>query len=178
MLKQLIDCQEIMLKGLSSILKKAVQVAAPLIGAATPLGPIFGAAAGSGLASLLQGQKPEQALRSAALSGLAGFGADKLGLLGKGTAVTQTGGSNTQRIFPKDLKSSFLSNLKIPALTKTLTDNSTGLTGFGTGLAVGLPSVLAYMGAAADAKRTQPMDPADYMSATDKFYGGQFARPP
>ena len=162
-----------MLKGLSSILKKAVQVAAPFIGAATPLGPIFGAAAGSGLASLLGGQKPEQALRSAALSGLAGFGADKLGLLGKGTPVTQTGGSNTQRIFPKDLKSSFLSNLKIPSVFE---DGKP--TGFGTALGVGLPSVLAYMGAAADARRAQPMDPADYMSATDKFYGGQFARPP
>ena len=40
------------------------------------------------------------------------------------------------------------------------------------------PSVLAYMGAAADAKRAQPMDPADYMSAVDRRYGGQFARPP
>ena len=52
------------------------------------------------------------------------------------------------------------------------------LSGFGAALGVGLPSVLAYMGAAADARRAQPMDPADYMSATDKFYGGQFARPP
>ena len=89
-----------MLKGLSSILKKAVQVAAPIIGAATPLGPIFGAAAGSGLAGLLMGQKPKDALLSA---GLAGLG---------------------------------------------------------------------------DAKRAQPMDPADYMSAVDRRYGGQFARPP
>ncbi len=166
-----------MLKGLSSILKKAVQVAAPFIGAATPLGPIFGAAAGSGLAGLLTGQKPEQALKQAAVAGLAGFGADKLGMLGKGSAL-QTGGSNTQRVLQKDLRRPFFENFKMPALTKTIEGGATGLTGLGTGLAVGLPSVLAYMGAAADAKRAQPMDPADYMSATDKFYGGQFARPP
>ena len=166
-----------MLKGLSSILKKAVQVAAPIIGAATPLGPIFGAAAGSGLAGLLAGQKPEQALKQAAVAGLAGFGADKLGMLGKGPA-TQTGGSATQRVLQKDLRRPFFENFKMPSLTKTLKDGSTGLTGLGTGLAVGLPSVLAYMGAAQDARRAQPMDPADYMSATDKFYGGQFARPP
>ena len=167
-----------MLKGLSSILKKAVQVAAPIIGAATPLGPIFGAAAGSGLAGLLMGQKPEQALRQAAVAGLAGFGADKLGMLGKGPATVQTGGSNTQRVLQKDLRRPFFENFKMPSLTKTLKDGSTGLTGLGSALGVGLPSVLAYMGAAADAKRAQPMDPADYMSAVDKRYGGQFARPP
>lgn len=172
-----------MLKGLSSILKKAVQVAAPFIGAATPLGPIFGAAAGSGLASLLQGQKPEQALRSAALSGLAGFGADKLGILNKGSNIAEGNavrtGTDAFRTTPKK----FLENFKMPQLVQQLKDKEgnvtgTGLTGLGTALGVGLPSVLAYMGAAADAKRAQPMDPADYMSATDKFYGGQFARPP
>jgi len=172
-----------MLKGLSSILKKAVQVAAPIIGAATPLGPVFGAAAGSGLAGLLAGQKPEQALKQAAVAGLAGFGADKFGMLGKGPATVQTGGSNTQRVLQKDLRRPFFENFKMPQLVQQFKDKEgnvtgSGLTGFGTALGVGLPSVLAYMGAAADARRAQPMDPADYMSATDKFYGGQFARPP
>ena len=91
MLKQLIDCQEIMLKGLSSILKKAVQVAAPFIGAATPLGPVLGAAAGSGLASLLGGAKPKDAIISAGLAGLGG----KMGLFGKATPGSSTGGSNS-----------------------------------------------------------------------------------
>ena len=162
-----------MLKGLSSILKKAVQVAAPIIGAATPLGPVLGAAAGSGLAGLLAGQKPEQALRQAAAAGLAGFTADRFGMLGKGPATVQTGGSNTQRVLQKDLRRPFFENFRMPSLFK---DGKP--TGFGTALGVGLPSVLAYMGAAQDARRAQPMDPADYMSATDKFYGGQFARPP
>jgi len=51
-------------------------------------------------------------------------------------------------------------------------------TALGTGLAVGLPAILAGMGAAADAKKAQPMDPANYMSAVDREYGGQFASPP
>ena len=170
-----------MLKGLSSILKKAVQVAAPFIGAATPLGPIFGAAAGSGLASLLGGAKPKDALISAGLAGLGG----KMGFFGQAAPGSSTGGSNSIGQMLNRMKTGggggggfSLSNLKIPALTQTLKDGSTGLTGLGTGLAVGLPSVLAYMGAAADAKRAQPMDPADYMSAVDRRYGGQFARPP
>ena len=161
-----------MLKGLSSILKKAVQVAAPIIGAATPLGPILGAAAGSGLAGLLAGQKPEQALKQAAVAGLAGFGADKLGMLGKGNIDAGKSireGTDAIRTLPQTLSERF----KMPSLFK---DGKP--TGFGTALGVGLPSVLAYMGAAQDARRAQPMDPADYMSATDKFYGGQFARPP
>ena len=59
-----------MLKGLSSILKKAVQVAAPIFGSTlTPLTPGLGAALGSGLAGLLSGQKPKDALVSAGISG-------------------------------------------------------------------------------------------------------------
>ena len=171
-----------MLKGLSSILKKAVQVAAPIIGAATPLGPIFGAAAGSGLAGLLAGQKPEQALRQAAVAGLAGFGADKLGMLGKGNIAEGNAARTGQDAF-RTTPRKFLENFKMPQLVQQFKDKEgnvtgSGLTGLGTALGVGLPSVLAYMGAAADAKRAQPTDPADYMSAVDRRYGGQFARPP
>ena len=171
-----------MLKGLSSILKKAVQVAAPIFGSTlTPFAPGLGAAVGSGLAGLISGQKPRDALVSAGISGLAG----QMGLLGggKGPATVQTGGSNTQRVLQKDLRRPFFQNFKMPQLVQQFKDKEgnvtgTGLTGLGTALGVGLPSVLAYMGAAADARRAQPMDPADYMSATDKFYGGQFASPP
>ena len=162
-----------MLKGLSGIIKSAVQIAAPIIGAATPLGPIFGAAAGSGIAGLLAGQKPEQALRQAAVAGLAGFGADKFGMLGQGPATTQTGGSTTQRVLQKDLKRPFFENFKMPALFK---DGKP--TGFGTAVGVGLPSALAYMGAAQDAKKAQPMDPKNYRSYVDDLYGGPVARPP
>ena len=173
-----------MLKGLSSILKKAVQVAAPFIGAATPLGPVFGAAAGSGLASLLGGAKPKDAIISAGLAGLGG----KMGLFGQAAPGSSTGGSNSigDMLFRKRTGGGggfSLSNFKMPQLVQQFKDKEgnvtgSGLTGFGTALGVGLPSVLAYMGAAADAKRAQPMDPANYESATDRFYGGQFARPP
>ena len=161
-----------MLKGLSSILKKAVQVAAPIFGSTlTPFAPGLGAAVGSGLAGLISGQKPKDALVSAGISGLAG----QMGLLGggKGSNVdvgTQVRSGNEMfRTTPRK----FLENFKMPSLMK---DGQ--LSGFGAALGVGLPSVLAYMGAAADAKRAQPMDPADYMSAVDRRYGGQFARPP
>ena len=173
-----------MLKGLSSILKKAVQVAAPIIGAATPLGPVLGAAAGSGLAGLLAGQKPKDALLSAGLAGLGGAAFSKFG--GAGTLADQApkgflenvGNRETLRNFIKNTSSGSGGFFKMPALTKTLTDGNTGLTGLGTGLAVGLPSVLAYMGAAQDAKRAQPMDPKDYRSYVDDLYGGPVARPP
>ena len=161
-----------MLKGLSSILKKAVQVAAPIFGSTlTPFAPGLGAAVGSGLAGLISGQKPKDALVSAGISGLAG----QMGLLGggKGSNVdvgTQVRSGNEMfRTTPRK----FLENFKMPSLMK---DGQ--LSGFGAALGVGLPSALAYMGAAADAKRAQPMDPADYMSAVDRRYGGQFARPP
>ncbi len=57
-----------MLKGLKGILEKGLQIAAPLIG-----GSMFGAPGamfGSGIASLISGNKPKDALMSAAVSGL------------------------------------------------------------------------------------------------------------
>ena len=48
----------------------------------------------------------------------------------------------------------------------------------GSIFAVGLPAILAGVGAAQDAKKAQPMDPAMYQSAVDRMYGGQFAPPP
>ena len=110
-----------------------------------------------------------------------------MGLLGGGKGSGSiTGNPNTDAniLATRNIRRPFsLSNFKMPKLVQQFKDEKgnvtgSGLTGFGTALGVGLPSVLAYMGAAADAKRAQPMDPADYMSATDKFYGGQFARPP
>ena len=162
-----------MLKGLSGIIKSAVQIAAPIIGAATPLGPIFGAAAGSGIAGLLAGQKPEQALKQAAVAGLAGFGADKFGMLGKGSNIADGNAVRTSNEMFRTTPRKFLENFKMPALFK---DGKP--TGFGTALGVGLPSALAYMGAAQDAKKAQPMDPKDYRSYVDDLYGGPVARPP
>jgi hypothetical protein len=42
----------------------------------------------------------------------------------------------------------------------------------------GLPAYLSYLAAKEDASKPGPQDASEYMSATDKFYGGQFAPPP
>ena len=70
-----------MLKGLRGILEKGLQIAAPIIG-----GSMFGAPGamfGSGIASLLSGDKPKDALIKAGLSGLAGY----RGQGGTGTSI-------------------------------------------------------------------------------------------
>ena len=165
-----------MLKGLKGILEKGLQIAAPIIGNAILPGGI-GAAAGSGLASLLTGNKPQDALLAA---GIAGLGASKFGF---GKAPVQRGfgeGQVDPKLFDEVLKRSgrepkgqnLFSRIG-GALFKD--DKPTAL---GTSLAVGLPAILAGVGAAADARKAQPMDPAMYQSAVDRMYGGQFAPPP
>ena len=169
-----------MLKGLKGILEKGLQIAAPIIGNAILPGGI-GAAAGSGLASLLTGNKPRDALLAA---GIAGLGASRFGF-GKGPV--QTGSSqvmgadirsgnemlNFNRRAPKQNIFS-----KIGSSLFTTEDGKTRPSALGTSLAVGLPAILAGVGAAADARKAQPMDPAMYQSAVDRMYGGQFAPPP
>ena len=156
-----------MLKGLKGILEKGLQIAAPLIGNAILPGGL-GAAAGSGIASLLGGAKPQEALLQAGVAGI----------LGKQFAPAETTGKQTTtmgfdpRIIDRNKIGKFFS--KIPG---ALMDDGKP-TALGTGLAVGLPAILAGMGAAADARKAQPMDPANYMSAVDREYGGQFASPP
>ena len=178
-----------MLKGLSKILKSAVQIAAPIALSATPLGPVFGAAAGSGLASLLAGEKPQQALLKAGLAGLGGaayskFAGPKTAAMGYGEGQVDPGFFNfmkkqgagspsTPGFFSKD---NFAKMGK--ALIAPTGKEGTGPSMLTTALGVGLPSVLAYMGAAQDAKRAQPMDPKDYRSYVDDLYGGPVARPP
>ena len=172
-----------MLKGLKGILEKGLRIAAPIIGAATPLGPVLGAAAGSGIASLLAGDKPRDALLQAGLAGLGG----KFGLFGKGAPAQATSGGGFSG-------PGFLSSFTRPTggggpvsasgnlfskIGGALFDSAKGRpTALGTSLAVGLPAILAGVGAAQDARKAGPMDPADYESAVDKMYGGKFAPPP
>tara|TARA_R100000700_G_C3156905_1_gene133940 strand:+ start:30 stop:905 length:876 start_codon:yes stop_codon:yes gene_type:complete len=169
-----------MLKGLRGILEKGLQIAAPLIGN-TILPGGLGAAAGSGIASLITGNKPRDALLAA---GLSGFGASRFGF---GKAPVETGSSqamgadiragremlNFNRRAPKQNIFS-----KIGSSLFTTEDGKTKPTALGTSLAVGLPAILAGIGAAQDARKAQPMDPSTYMSAVDRFYGGQFSSPP
>ena len=181
-----------MLKGLSGILKTAVKVAAPFAGAALfPTMPFMGPALGSGIASLLAGDKPQEALLQAGLSGLAG----RAGMFNRGAAapvskagqIQQIGGdaSLTAAKQSRDLqaamqtggKTSFLDRLKAPIFTGK-DGVKYGPSGITAALGIGLPSALAYMGAVQDAKKAQPMDPKDYRSYVDDLYGGPVARPP
>ena len=83
-----------MLKGLRGILEKGLGIVAPIIG-----GSMFGAPGamfGSGIASLLSGDKPKDALIKAGLSGIAGYrGAD-----GSSFIDRMTGG----RVSPEEFK--------------------------------------------------------------------------
>ena len=179
-----------MLKGLKGILEKGLQIAAPIIGGSM-FGP-FGAAAGSGIASLLTGNKLQDAAMSAGLS----YGGSKLGFLpgGKRQPMQEViaassrqpalFGSSSSDIIQKAQQAKekgILGNLfgkTVDFLGKKSGKDGTGPSIGGQLLATGLPAILSYMAAVQDAKKPGPQDASEYMSATDKFYGGQFARPP
>ena len=149
-----------MLKGLKGILEKGLQIAAPIIGNAVLPGGV-GAGIGSGLASLLTGNKPQDALMAA---GIAGLGASRFGFGGGQTP--QTGGKQVNLPFAEsDPRSkTFLNELQrnkgkqgiFSSLFKT-EDGKTRPSALGTTLAVGLPAILAGVGAAADARKAQPI---------------------
>jgi hypothetical protein len=104
-------------KGVVKVLKKIAPIVLPIALAFTPLGPIYGAALGSGIGTLVQGGSIKDALKSAAISGLTagvfqgftggqgGFGAnieaglaDPMGRLAQtasGLGSTVTGGGFT-----------------------------------------------------------------------------------
>jgi len=59
-------------KGVGKALKKAAPIILPIALAMTPLGPIYGAALGSGIGTLVQGGSTEDALKSAFIAGASG----------------------------------------------------------------------------------------------------------
>ena len=69
-------------KSVGKVLKKAAPIVLPIIGTAV-LGPVWGAALGSGIATLINGGSLKQAAISAAISG--GIGAFTAGIGGPGT---------------------------------------------------------------------------------------------
>ena len=176
-----------MLKGLKGILEKGLQIAAPFLGAALPgpFGGAIGSALGGGIASLLTGNKPKDALMSAGISALA---ATPFGKSGKSifervpqsftpTRIIENLPSGVSETFDKMIdKGEKTGSGFIDFLGKKSKDD--GPTYGAKLLATGLPAILSYMAAVQDAKKPGPQDPSEYMSATDKFYGGQFARPP
>jgi hypothetical protein len=83
-------------KGVKKVASKVVKVAKkvapivlPIALAMTPLGPIYGAALGSGIGTLIQGGSFKDALKSAAISGLSG--AAFQGFKGPGTFTENIG---------------------------------------------------------------------------------------
>ena len=176
-----------MLKGLKGILEKGLQIAAPFLGAALPgpFGGAIGSALGGGIASLLTGNKPKDALMSAGISALA---ATPFGKSGKSifervpqsftpTRIIENLPSGVSETFDKMIdKGEKTGSGFIDFLGKKSKDD--GPTYGAKLLATGLPAILSYMAAVQDAKKAGPQDASEYMSAVDKFYGGQFAPPP
>ena len=172
-----------MLKGLKGILEKGLQIAAPIIG-----GSMFGAPGamfGSGIASLLSGDKPRDALIKAAISGAAGYrGQDGSSIIDRVRnplqEIVQINRSNTDpnkrmrysNIIDtiKDVGKDFFK----PRGTGENEKPSFGMQAISTGL----PAYLSYLAAKEDRDKANVPGMDEYMSATDKFYGGQFERPP
>jgi polyhydroxyalkanoate synthesis regulator phasin len=170
-----------MLKGLKGILEKGLQIAAPLIG-----GSMFGAPGamfGSGIASLLSGDKPRDALLKAGLSGIAGYrGADGSSMIDKARSagpVQDTIKRITNQPFTDQNKNMGSKSNFLFDLFKERGSDDNPKPSFGMqAISAGLPAYLSYLAAKEDAKKPGPADPSEYMSAVDTMYGGQFERPP
>ena len=176
-----------MLKGLRGILEKGLQIAAPIIG-----GSMFGAPGamfGSGIASLLSGDKAQDALIKAGLSGIAGYrGADQTSMIDRARAsgpVQETINRMNTYINPGDRvprKPNFLIDTAKDIGSSFFKERGTAENpkpSFGMqAISAGLPAFLSYLAAKEDAKKEGPQDPSKYMSAVDTMYGGQFERPP
>ena len=168
-----------MLKGLKGILEKGLQIAAPIIG-----GSMFGAPGamfGSGIASLLSGDKAQDALIKAAASGVLGYrGADQTSMIDRARASApyqETVNRMSTYIDPKNRSPK--SNNFLFDLFKERGTDANPKPSFGMqAISAGLPAYLSYLAAKEDAKKPGPEDPSKYMSAVDTMYGGQFERPP
>jgi len=176
-----------MLKGLRGILEKGLQIAAPIIG-----GSMFGAPGamfGSGIASILSGDKPRDALIKAAASGVLGYkGADQTSMIDRarqsGPYEEVINRMNTY-IDPKNRlpnKNNFIIDTVKDLGSSFFKERGTAENpkpSFGMqAISAGLPAYLSYLAAKEDAKKPGPEDPSKYMSAVDTMYGGQFERPP
>tara|TARA_R100000654_G_scaffold21678_2_gene43663 strand:- start:6918 stop:8570 length:1653 start_codon:yes stop_codon:yes gene_type:complete len=69
--------------SVGKVLKKVAPVVLPIALSMTPLGPVYGAAVGSGIGTLMQGGNAEDALKNAVIAG--GTGALFKGFTGKGS---------------------------------------------------------------------------------------------
>ena len=116
------------LGGVGKALKKIAPIVLPMVLAATPLGPIYGAALGSGISTLMQGGDLGDAVKSAALAG--GVGAIYSGASGAiagkgfGTGVSEALASPGARFEQLSLTDPFKSFT--PTETSTNLLNKTG----------------------------------------------------
>ena len=168
-----------MLKGLKGILEKGLQIAAPIIGNMILPGA-GGAMLGSGIASLLSGKKPKDALIAA---GIAGLGAGKFfGPQGAKTSLIDKGAKQfTSERTPFFGKDGIMQNVMQSQFFTPRADSQGNITGPSIGgqiLSAGIPAVLSYLAAEQDRKRSNVPDASEYMSAVDTAYGGQLAPPP
>ena len=134
-------------KKVGKFLKKAATVVLPIALSFTPLGPVFGSALGSGIASLINGGSLKDAFKSAAIAGATG------GIL-KG-ASTALSGSGTFMGGVQEAVSGFGGRVAQTAsgLGSTLTGG--GLTGAGN-LFTGYVPTAGAAGAGAAAQPTLP----------------------
>jgi len=150
-----------------------------------------GAMFGSGIASLLSGDKVQDALIKAGMSGIAGY----RGQGGTGTSMidrARTSGPVEEVInrmntyISPDQRSPKKNNFLIDTIkdvgkeifTPRGTDQNPKPSFGMQAIATGLPAYLSYLAAKEDRDKANVPGMDEYMSATDKFYGGQFARPP
>ena len=167
-----------MLKGLRGILEKGLQIAAPIIG-----GSMFGAPGamfGSGIASLISGDKPKDALLKAAASGVLGYkGADQTSMIDRAMSSRPVEAISQRLPFQDGFKSNIIPTNFMETLTQQRGTKENPKPSFlMQGLSAGLPAYLSYLAAKEDRDKANVPGMDEYMSATDKFYGGQFARPP
>ena len=167
-----------MLKGLRGILEKGLQIAAPIIGNMILPGA-GGAMLGSGIASLISGQKPKDALIQAGIAGLSAvkfFGPENA----KTSLIDKAGKQFTSERTPIFGKDGIISKVtQSPFFTPRMKDGEpVGPSIGGQLLAAGLPAALSYLAAEQDRKRAFVPDARDYQSAVDIAYGGQLAPPP
>ena len=179
-----------MLKGLKGILEKGLQIAAPFIGNMIMPG-VGGSMLGSGIASLLTGNKPKDALLSAAGTYLSGIGNPQGSPL---SSLLNRKSGPVEQIIKRQIGTGtpFFNTdnpnaIQIPGTKKSIFDTIFSQRGtdenpkpsFGMqALSTGLPAYLSYLAAKEDRDKANVPDASEYMSAVDKMYGGQFERPP
>jgi hypothetical protein len=167
-----------MLKGLRGILEKGLQIAAPIIGNMILPGA-GGAMLGSGIASLISGQKPKDALIAAGIAGLGAgkfFGPENA----KTSLIDKAGKQFTSERTPIFGKDGIISKVTQSPIFTPRTNEAGDIVGPSIGgqiLSAGLPAVLSYLAAEQDRKRAFVPDAREYQSAVDVAYGGQLAPP-